>query len=156
MSQFILVMPVFGTLFKKIYITRFARSFGVLIKGGIPMTQAIEIAADTIGNVIYRELLSAIAQGVREGAMFSQLLVQETKYFPVMVGQMAAVGESTGRLEQMMGRVASFYDEEINDTMANLGELIQPMLILVIGLLVGLLFASILLPIYNLAQSFQI
>ena len=120
------------------------------------MTQAIEIAADTIGNSIYTEVLVNIAQGVREGAMFSHLLGEETQYFPVMVGQMAAVGETTGRLEQMMTRIAEFYDEEVNDMMANLGELIQPLLILVIGLMVGLLFASILLPIYNLAQSFQI
>ena len=97
-----------------------------------------------------------IAQGVREGGLFSQLIGQEPKYFPVMVGQMAAVGESTGRLEQMMNRVADFYDEEVSDMMANLGELIQPLLILVIGVLIGGLFASILLPIYDLAQSFQI
>lgn len=155
-SQLLLVSPVFGKLFKKVYITRFARSFSVLIKGGIPMTQAIEIAADTIGNEVYREILFRISQGVREGAMFSKLLSNEVKYFPIMVGQMVAVGETTGRLEQMMTKVASFYDEEVNSMMDNLGELIQPLLILIIGVMVGVLFASILLPIYNLAQSFNI
>ena len=155
-GQILLMTPVFGKLFKKMYITRFAQSFSVLIKGGIPMTQAIEIAADTIGNQVYKELLDHIAQGVREGAVFSKLLAKEVKYFPVMVGQMAAVGETTGRLEQMMSKISEFYDEEVNDMMANLGELIQPVLILVIGLLVGVLFASILMPIYNLAQTFKV
>lgn len=155
-NQIILVMPVFGVLFKKIYIARFAQSLSVLIKGGIPITQGIEIASSTIGNVVYEEVLKTVAQGVREGALFSSLLSSYPKYFPIMVGQMAAVGETTGRVDEMMNRIADFYDDEVNDMMANLSELIQPMLILIIGVLVGLLFASILLPIYNLAQSFQV
>jgi type IV pilus assembly protein PilC len=73
-----------------------------------------------------------------------------------MVGQMAAVGETTGRVDEMMNRIAEFYDSVVNDMMANLSELLQPILILIIGLLIGLLFASILLPIYNLAQSFKV
>ena len=104
----------------------------------------------------YEEVLKTVAQGVREGALFSSLLSSYPKYFPIMVGQMAAVGETTGRVDEMMNRIADFYDDEVNDMMANLSELIQPMLILIIGVLVALLFASILLPIYNLAQSFQV
>lgn len=155
-SDIILVLPVFGDLFRKIYIARFARSMSVLIKGGIPVTQAIEISGDTIGNVVYKDILMAVANGVREGAMLSQLLLSHDKYFPNMVGQMIAIGETTGRLDEMMVKISTFYDSEVNDMMANLSELIQPILILVIGLFIGLLFASILLPIYNLAQSFKI
>jgi type IV pilus assembly protein PilC len=155
-NQIILVLPVFGELFRKIYIARFAQSLSVLIKGGIPITQAIEIASSTMGNVVYDEILKSIAEGVREGALFSNLLASYPKYFPIMVAQMAAVGETTGRVDEMMNRVADFYDNEVNDMMANLSELIQPILILIIGVLIGLLFASILLPIYNLAQSFKI
>ena len=155
-SDLILVLPVFGDLFRKIYIARFARSMSVLVKGGIPVTQAIEISGDTIGNVVYRDILVAVANGVREGAMLSQLLLSHGKYFPTMVGQMIAIGETTGRLDEMMIKISTFYDNEVNDMMANLSELIQPILILVIGLFIGLLFASILLPIYNLAQSFKI
>jgi type IV pilus assembly protein PilC len=155
-NQIILVLPVFGELFRKIYIARFAQSLSVLIKGGIPITQSIEIASSTIGNVVYEEVLKSVAEGVREGSLFSNLLSSYPKYFPLMVGQMAAIGETTGRVDEMMSRIADFYDNEVNDMMANLSELIQPMLILIIGVLVGLLFASILLPIYNLAQSFKI
>jgi len=155
-NQLILIAPVFGELFKKIYIARFAQSFSVLIKGGIPITQAIEIASSTIGNVVYAEVLKTVAEQVRGGALFSQLLSEYPKYFPIMISQMAAIGEMTGRVDEMMAKIADFYDNEVNDTMANLSELIQPILILVIGILIALLFASILLPIYNLAQSFKI
>ena len=155
-NQLILIVPVFGELFKKIYIARFAQSLSVLIKGGVPITQGIEIASSTIGNVVYEEVFQTIAQGVREGALFSQLLSEQTRYFPIMVSQMAAIGETTGRVDEMMNRVADFYDNEVNDMMANLSELIQPILILFIGIMIALLFASILLPIYNLAQSFKI
>ncbi len=155
-NQLILVIPVFGELFKKIYIARFCQSLSVLIKGGIPITQAIEIASSTINNVIYEEVLKQIAEGVRGGALFSQLLGDNIKYFPIMVSQMAAVGETTGRVDEMMNKIADFYDSEVNDMMANLSELIQPILILIIGVLIALLFAAILLPIYNMAQTFKI
>ena len=155
-NQLIIIVPVFGELFRKIYIARFSQSLSVLIKGGIPITQAIEIASSTIGNVVYEEILKDIAEGVREGALLSNLLSSYPKYFPLMVGQMAAVGESTGRVDEMMSKISDFYDNEVNDMMANLSELIQPILILIIGVLIGLLFAAILLPIYNLAQSFKI
>ncbi len=155
-NQIILIIPVFGELFRKIYISRFCQSLSVLIKGGIPITQAIEIASSTIGNVVYQEALGYIAQGVREGDLFSNLLGEYPKYFPVMVSQMAAIGETTGRIDEMMNKISDFYDADVNEMMANLSELLQPILIVIIGVLIGLLFASILLPIYNLAESFKI
>lgn len=154
LGQIILQLPVFGNLFRKLYITRFAQSFSVLIKGGIPLTQAIEVAGNTINNAVYLELFQRIAQGVREGGLFSDLLLREEKYFPPMVGQMTAVGETTGRVDDMMLRVADFYEREVNDMMNNLSELLQPILIIGMGILVALLFAAILSPIYNLAQTF--
>jgi len=155
-GQILLGMPVLGDLFRKMYIARFAQSMNVLIRGGIPLTQSIEIAASTIGNVVYEEALMSVASGVREGALLSQLIMSYQKYFPTMVGQMTAVGETTGRIDEMMGKISTFYEAEVNDMMSNLSELLQPILILVIGVGVALLFASILLPIYNLAQSFKI
>jgi len=155
-NQIILYVPVFGDLFKKIYIARFSQSLAVLIKGGIPMTQSIEIAGDTIGNVVYQEALENVADGVKEGKLFSQLIDSYEKLFPALVGQMSSIGETTGRLDEMMLKISDFYDREVNDTMANLSELLQPILILVIGVSIAILFASILLPIYNLAQTFKI
>jgi type IV pilus assembly protein PilC len=153
-GQLLLQLPIFGKLYSKMYITRFSQSLSVLIKGGIPVTQAIEVAGDTIDNVVYRELFSEMARQVREGALFSQSLLARERFFPPMVGQMVAVGETTGRLDEMMLKIADFYEKEVNDIVGNLSELIQPILITVIGGLVGVLFASILMPIFNLAQSF--
>lgn len=154
-GRLIFFVPVFGNLFRNIYIARFAQSLSTLMKGGIPVAQGIEIAGSTVGNPLYQELFSGIAQGIREGKLFSDLLAQEERFFPSMVSQMTAVGESTGRLDEMLERVSSFYGREADQMMDNLSELIQPIFILLIGAMIGLLFAAVLLPIYNLAQSFQ-
>jgi type IV pilus assembly protein PilC len=156
MGDIILRLPIFGRLFQKIYITRFAQSFSVLIQGGIPITQAIEIAGDTIANVAYKDVFNRIANGVREGALFSQLLLAYPRLFPEMVGQMAAIGETTGRLDAIMLKIADFYGREADVMLSNLSELLQPVLVAVMGVLVAVLFASILTPIYNLAQSFTL
>ncbi len=153
-NELITKVPVFGNLFKKIYVARFAESTSVLIKGGIPITQALEIAGHAVGNVIYRDILHEVAEGVRRGELLSNLLTQNEYYFPVLVGQMVAIGEGTGRLDEILSRISTFYTREVNDVLDNLVELIQPILVAVIGVLVGLLFASILIPIYNLAQAF--
>jgi type IV pilus assembly protein PilC len=147
-------MPVLGELFKKVYIARFAESANVLIRGGIPITQAIEISSHTVGSYVYREVLHEAAEGIRRGELLSVLLERQEDFFPPMVSQMIAVGESTGKLDEMLGRMATFYEREVDDMVSNLVELIQPALMVVVGVLTGLLFASILLPIYNLVQAF--
>lgn len=154
-SELMIKLPVFGDLFKKMYVARFSESLGVLIKGGIPITQAIEVTSHVIGNVIYRDILDEIAEKVKAGELLSSLLRQNEYYFPDLVGQMVAIGENTGRLEQMLEKISSFYSREVENTLDNLTELIQPVLISIIGIFVGLLFASILIPIYNLTQSFN-
>ena len=148
-------MPILGDLFKKIYIARFAESLSVLIKGGIPITQAIEISSHNIENIAYRDILHNIAESVRAGELFSSLIAKNEYYFPSLVGQMVAIGESTGRLEEILSKISIFYTREVDNILNNLSELIQPILISVIGVFVGLLFATILIPIYNLAQGFK-
>ncbi|MEK7162961.1 MAG: type II secretion system F family protein [Patescibacteria group bacterium] len=153
-NELVIKIPVFGSLFKKIYVARFSESVSVLVKGGIPITQAIEISSHAIGNIVYRDILHEVAEGVRGGELLSVLLARNEYYFPALVGQMIAIGESTGRLDEILSRISTFYTREVNDILNNLTELIQPILIAVIGIFVGLLFASVLIPIYNLAQSF--
>jgi len=147
-------IPILGDLSKKIYVSRFAESTNILIKGGIPITQAIEISGNTMGNVVYKDILLEIAEGVRGGQLLSDLLAKNEYYFPILVSQMVAIGEGTGRLDSILSKVSDFYTREVNDVLNNLVELIQPILIAGIGVLIGLLFASILIPIYNLAQAF--
>lgn len=146
--------PLLGGLFKKVYIARFAEAASVLIKGGIPIAQAIEISGHTIGSIIYRDALHGAADGLRRGELLSHVLESNENYFPPLVSQMVAVGENTGRLDDMLSRVSTFYSRDVDGLVGSLVELIQPALILLIGGLVGLLFASILLPIYNLVQVF--
>lgn len=154
MDEMVLRLPLLGGFFKKIYLARFAESVNVLIKGGIPLTQSLEIAGHSVGNVVYRELIHDIAERAKAGERLSNLLLQNEVYFPPMVGQMVAIGENTGRLSDLLSRVSSFYTAEVDNLSANLAELIQPILIAVIGVVVAVLFASVLLPIYNLTQAF--
>ena len=153
-NEIVIKIPVLGNLFKKIYVARFAESVSVLIKGGIPLAQAVEIAGHSIQNLVYRDVLHEVAEGIKAGELFSSLLGQNEYYFPPLVGQMVAIGEGAGRLDEVLTRISTLYTREVNDILDNLVEMIQPALIAVIGIFVGLLFASILIPIYNLAQTF--
>ena len=151
-DELALNLPVVGQLFKKLYVARFAEVANVLIKGGIPIAQAIEISGHTSGSALYREMLHDIAEAVRRGDLLSRAFERYEKFFPPIVGQMVMVGEQTGKVDEMFGRIAGFYSREVDNIVVNLVELIQPMLMIAIGVLVGLLFAAILLPIYNLIQ----
>ena len=153
-DQFRVEVPVVGNLFRKLYVARFAEALSVLLKGGVPVAQAIEIAGHTIGNYVYQDLLHEAAEGVRRGELLSQIFEKSQVYFPPLVAQMIAIGETTGRLDDMLSRISRFYSREVDNIVGNLVELIQPALMVSIGVLVGLLFASILLPLYDLAQAF--
>ncbi len=152
-DELVLRLPIFGKLFKKLYLTRFAESARVLIKGGLTIPQAVEISSRTIGNRIYRVLFHRAAEEVRKGKLLSEALANRRE-FPPLISQLVSVGESTGRLDKLLEKISDFYTREVEDIVNNLVSLIQPILMIVIGLLVALLFASILLPIYNLSTSF--
>jgi len=151
-NQVGLTMPVIGDFFKKLYVARFSEIASVLIKGGIPIAQAIEISGHTLGSALYREILHDVAEGVRRGELMSQAFDRHAKFFPPIVNQMVTVGEQTGKLDEMFVRIGKFYSREVENLVGNVVELIQPILMIVIGLLVGFLFAALLLPIYNLIQ----
>jgi len=153
-DEFRVRVPVVGELYKKLYVARFAESAAVLIRGGIPIAQALEISGHTIGSIIYRDALHEVAESVRGGQLMSQALAEHENYFPPLVSQMVAVGESTGKLENLLSRISSFYTREVDDLVSRLVELIQPALMVVIGILVALLFVAILLPIFNLSKAF--
>lgn len=153
-DQLLLSLPVIGRLFKQSYVARFAEATSVLIKGGIPIAQAIEISGQTTASINYRDVLHEVADKIRQGKLLSQSLEEHENLFPPLVSQMIAVGENTGRLSEMFDKISQFYTREVDSLVGNLVELIQPSLMLLIGGLVGLLFAAILLPIYNLVQVF--
>lgn len=154
MDELVLRLPVFSKLLKELYVARFAESLSVLVKGGIPIVQAIEVTGNTVSSAVYEESLKSVADDVRRGELLSQSLAKYEDLFPPLVGQMVAVGEATGRLEGLLDKVSAFYSREVEDLVSNLVELIQPLLLIVIGGLIGLLFISILTPIYNLISTF--
>lgn len=153
MSQIIFTLPVFGNIFRKIYVIRFASAVSILLRGGIPISQAIVITSRNIQNALYSDALDDAASSVARGEPLSAALSRHSRYFPVLVVQMMAVGESTGRLSDMLDRTAKFYSREVDSLISELVELVQPAIMVIVGVMVGLLFASLLLPIYNLAET---
>lgn len=156
LDEILLRMPVFGGLFSKMYIARFAESLGILIQGGIPIAQALEITSRSIGSSVFEDIMREVSDQVRGGELLSTALARYDFYFPALVSQMIAIGETTGRLDELLARIAIFYTREVDDLMGRLGELIQPIVIAIIGVFVGFLFASILVPIYNMVKSFGV
>ncbi|MEX2411134.1 MAG: type II secretion system F family protein [Candidatus Paceibacterota bacterium] len=152
-DEILLRLPIFGPMFKKLYIARFAESARMLIKGGLTIPQAVEVSSHTVGNNVYRILLQKASDEVRKGNQLSYAM-RGMKEFPPLVPQLISVGETTGRLEHLLERINVFYTREVEDTVNNLVSLIQPILMVVIGLLVAFLFASMLLPLYNLSEVF--
>jgi len=153
-STILLKLPVFGGFLQRMYVARFAETLSVLLKGGIPVASGLDIVAHVIGSVYYQEAVEQIAQGVRQGETISALLLKYPDYFPPLISQMVAVGEKTGRLEELLKKVALSYTREIESLINSLTEILQPILIVALGVLIGGLIAAVILPIYQVAQRF--
>lgn len=147
-------LPVMGDLFMKTAISRFARTFGTLIASGVPVLRALEIVAETAGNVVVAQTITQARASVKEGEKISTPLMG-SKVFPVMVVQMIGVGEETGRLDQMLVKVSDFYDQEVDATLKGLTSLIEPVMIVGLGVIVGFIAVSVISPIYQLVGSIE-
>ena len=154
MGTILLNMPILGGFLKKVFVSRFAETFSVLLRGNIPVAQALEISADVVGSPYYQEAIYEVARGVRQGENISDLLDQYPEYFPALVNQMIAVGEKTGKLDELLSKLSKFYAREVENLVNSLTEIIQPVLIVLLGVLVGGLIAAVILPIYQIAQQF--
>ncbi|MFA6198445.1 MAG: type II secretion system F family protein [Patescibacteria group bacterium] len=144
--------PVFGNLNQKIYITRFARSMSTLITGGIPLNKTLNIVADIVGNAVYRDLIIQTAEVVEDGNSIATVFMKSTEV-PQMLPQMMAVGEQTGKLDLIMGKLADFYAKEVDATIGNLVALLEPMVMLVLGAGVAVMIMAIMLPMYQLSSA---
>ena len=143
-------LPVFGKLAHKTALSRFSRTLSVLSRTGVPILQAIDIVADTSGNALVAQALDEVKDSVRSGESLA-LPLSRHDVFPPMVVQMMTVGEETGELDAMLGKVADFYEREVEDTVSALTSLIEPLLIVVMGISVGAILISLYLPIFNIA-----
>jgi type IV pilus assembly protein PilC len=146
-------VPIFGKLFQRIYLVRFTRSMNTLIMGGVTITKSLNIASGVVGNEIYKELIEKTSQAVEDGDSISSVFV-ESKEIPKMVSQMMAIGEKTGKMDVILGRITDFYSREINNIVVNLMTLMEPIIMVIMGVAVGVMVAAIILPMYNMASQF--
>ncbi len=148
----LLHMPVFGPLFRKVAISRFSRTFSTLIQSGVPILGALEIVAQTCGNRLVSAAIAKASDSVRQGETLGEPLAQ-TGVFPPMVTRMIAIGEKTGALESLLEKIADFYDQQVKTTVDGLTSLIEPMMIAIMGFLVGGMVMAIFLPIFKMVGS---
>lgn len=151
-SHFKLNIPYVGNLYQKLYLSVIADNMNTMIYSGIPMAHAIEVTAAVVGNEVYRDILNETLAAVKSGSSLSQSLSQYEE-IPGMLTQMIRVGEETGELGSILKTMARFYQREVINTVDTLVGLIEPVMIVLLGLGVGTLLASVLIPIYNIANS---
>ena len=151
MDRAFLQMPVFGDLIRKSSIARFTRTLSTLVSSGVPILDALLITAKTSGNKVVERAILATRLSISEGNSIAEPLVQ-SKVFPPMVCQMIAVGESTGALDAMLQKIAEFYEDEVDNMVANLTTLMEPLVILFLGVIIGGLVISMYLPIFKLGS----
>jgi type IV pilus assembly protein PilC len=144
-----LKIPVFGKLFQKIALSRFSRNLGTMMHSGVPILQSLEIVADTTGNVVVGRAVRDVQDSVRSGESLAGPLANHA-VFPPMVVQMMAVGEDTGALDTMLHKIAEFYDQEVESTTESLTALIEPLMIAVLGGIVGSMIIALYMPIFKI------
>ena len=145
----ILKIPILGDIFRKIAVARFSRTLSTLLSSGVPILQSLDITARTSGNVVIESAILQIRAAVERGQSFVEPL-KATEVFPHMVGQMIGIGEQTGALDAMLGKIADFYEQEVDSAIANLLTLIEPVLIAFLGVTIGSIVIAMYLPLFTL------
>jgi type IV pilus assembly protein PilC len=153
MAHFKLEIPILGTLYRKLYLSVIADSMNTMILSGIPMVKAIEVTANVVDNDIYKGVLNDTLASVKGGSSLSQSLSRHPEEIPNMLAQMIRVGEETGELGSIFRTMARFYQRDVINTVDTIVGLIEPVMIVALGLGVGILLASVLIPIYEIANS---
>lgn len=149
-----LKLPVFGDLFTKVSIARFTRNFATMTASGVPVLQSLSIVGDTSGNWVIEKALQKVQESVRTGRTIAEPLMHEP-IVPSMVSQMIAVGEDAGAMEEMLNKIADFYDDEVQTTTEQLTSLIEPLMIGVIGLIIGGMIVALYMPVFTIFEQVQ-
>jgi len=152
-SRFKLALPLFGDLYRKLYLSRVSDNLNTLLVSGVSMDRSLEITAEVVDNLVYREAINDISEMVRGGSALSDAFARYPELFPGIIVQMARVGEETGKLGFVLDTMARFYRREVNNAVDTLVGLIEPLMIVVLGLMVGFLLVAVLVPIYNVASN---
>jgi type IV pilus assembly protein PilC len=154
MDRFFLKMPLFGDLVQKTATARFCRTFGALSRSGVPILTSMEIVRDTAGNQVISDAIDEARTEIQTGGMIS-LALQQHRVFPVMAIQMISIGEETGELDQMLMKVADFYEDEVEQAVKALTSIMEPLMIIVLGAMVGSILISMYLPMFKIMEIVQ-
>lgn len=146
-------IPAIGDMVRAVNIISFARTVGLLLRAGIQIVEALQITANTLGNLVYKKEIMMVAEGVRKGDPMSKYFVQNTKLFPPIFSQMVIVGENTGKLDESILFLADFYESELDESTKSLSNFLEPILLLVMGLIVTFVALAIITPIYKITQN---
>ncbi|MBX4197417.1 type II secretion system F family protein [Candidatus Saccharibacteria bacterium] len=149
---FLLRLPVIGNIITKVAIARFSRTFSSLMSSGVSVLDALEVTGKAVGNKVIQKELMKVAEEVKNGQPLGKQLLQ-AKFFPPIVGQMMTVGEETGKIDQVLVKVADFYEEEVDTIIDGLASIIEPAMIVVLGSIVGIIAASVMGPIASLSKN---
>ncbi|HEY5649569.1 MAG TPA: type II secretion system F family protein, partial [Nitrospiria bacterium] len=152
MDRFFLRLPVIGDLIRKASVAKFTRTLGTLISSGVPILEGLSIVAKTSGNKVVEEGIMEARASISEGKNLSEPL-GKTGVFPPMVIQMIAVGETTGALDAMLSKIADFYDDEVDSAVGTLTSLMEPALMVFLGVVIGFIVIAMYLPIFNMAGT---
>jgi type IV pilus assembly protein PilC len=151
MDRLLLKMPIFGTLVDKSCIARWTRTLATMFAAGVPLVEALDSVGGASGNSVYETATQKIQQEVSTGTSLT-VAMTNAKIFPSMVLQMCAIGEESGSIDHMLGKAADFYEAEVDDMVAGLSSLMEPIIIVVLGTLIGGIVVSMYLPIFKLGQ----
>ena len=146
--------PIIGAVIKKINLARFSLTLSSLLTSTIPIVDATDITAETCGNVLYRDFLHQAAEKIKSGTPLSEILSEDSYLFPPMVTEMIMVGERSGEIDNLLKELANFYGNEVDKTMKNFTQIIEPVIILFLGLAVAGIAVAVIMPMYTLVQSF--
>ena len=153
--RFIVKAPIIGKIIRKLAVARFTRTFSALIGAGVAVLEALEITSRAVGNNVYEESIKSAALRVQNGEVFSKIIAEDEFLYPPIVAQMLTVGEETGQTDQVLVKVADFYEEEVDTAISSLSSTIEPIMIVFMGGMVGLIAASVMMPITGLANQIE-
>lgn len=154
-DQLMLRVPIFGDLIKKTALARFSRTLSTLLASGVNILDALEITAKTSGNKVVENAIMNARASIKEGETIAAPLSQEKRVFPPMVIQMVSIGEATGGIDEMLNKVADFYEGEVDSAVENLMAALEPMIVVVLGAVIGVIVVAMYLPIFKLAATFM-
>lgn len=149
----LLRLPLVGGMMASVNMTNFSRTIGLLLKSGVKIVEATNITADTLTNLVYRQELKAVAASIQKGEAISQHLLTKPRLFPAMAAGMIAIGENTGNLSETLVYLSEFYESELDELVKNLTDVLEPLLMVTMGIIVGFVAVAIITPIYGITQT---